>query len=50
MTGAGTSSNVTVEVTYDPGGRLRWPVRIPLSTELSALPVATQLFPEFTLV
>jgi hypothetical protein len=43
MTGAGTFCKLTVEVTYDPGGKLRWPVRAPLSSELSA---ANQFLPE----
>ncbi|PMD16889.1 hypothetical protein NA56DRAFT_662792 [Hyaloscypha hepaticicola] len=29
-------SGVVVEVTYDPGGKLRWPVRAPLYSQLSA--------------
>jgi hypothetical protein len=36
MTVHGMLSEVIVEVSYDPGGKLRWPVRAPLSSQLSA--------------
>jgi len=36
MTIESTVLRLIVEVTYDPGGKLRWPVRAPLSSELSA--------------